>query len=600
MNVDVQLQQRIATLFFERWREALTTTYPSHRARTVSALAALDEALTLAGSFVRSGGLTRASADPDESGHGVAMLPDVTREVLAVLRDDPILKRRFSARAAVLADVVGRLEAKENVTSELVEQLRALIVSLRERYLEAGFEEVENLVTEQPQRQSDVEKLSGAIVSELRYRGWSDEGLREAAQQSIDRAPDKSAAIHHLRTICVAPDRDFVCFVSVDLQAQRLIFPEGQGLSLVQALPEATRVGRPMKDGPYVRVTIRAPDMAAAASLAHRRVLSTLGAATIFLPGAGIHVASDVVAVEGDSGLFHTFEVGDRLPEGKRRVKSETITKILAASWDASVSPSSDQLHDAIRLRHRAMMAADAESRLLLLWSGIERLVAGIRGYGGPLATARELASRAITLGKLRRDVGDLAAVLEHEFAQDSVRHQALLELVGRFGDGMGSERIHREKLLEFLLGNEEKLRELRGLFYEDKPLLALRCYYLWKYFGEGDEHKRGESVAEYYERSRERASWQIARIYRARNRIAHVGVGPERMRDLVWHAHFYLTELVAICVFYRERGEAHIRDILPRRAGQYDAIIRLLRGNDPLALAPESLLNPVRCLFRE
>jgi hypothetical protein len=100
------------------------------------------------------------------------MLPDVASEALAILRDDPILKKRFSVRERVLAETIDRVKAKNNVTTELVEQLRA-----------------------------------------------------------------------------------------------------------------------------------------------HRRVLSTLGAATIFLPGTGVQVASEVVAVEAEPGTLRAFAVQERLPE---------------------------------------------------------------------------------------------------------------------------------------------------------------------------------------------------------------------------------------------------------------------------------------------
>ena len=245
------------------------------------------------------------------------------------------------------------------------------------------------------------------------------------------------------------------------------------------------------------------------------------------------------------------------------------------------------------------MMATDAESRLLLLWSGLERLTAGAGGYGGALSAARELVSRAVTLGKLRREVGDLTAMLEQETSQDTPRQRALLEKVGSYSDAAGRVHPDRAKVLEFLLGSEENLRELLSVFYDDRPLLVWRFHALWKDLGKGGERKRGTSIAEYHERSRERVSWQVARIYRARNRIAHIGVGPERMRDLAWHAHFYLTQLVAICVHYSERGETRAQDVLLRRAGQYDAMIKLLKEGDPIALAPETLLRPV-VLFRE
>ncbi|EYF06525.1 Hypothetical protein CAP_1655 [Chondromyces apiculatus DSM 436] len=415
MGAERVTSERAARLFFARWLEALTTTYPAHRARTVSVGVALDEVLALADSFVRSGGVTRATADPTESGHGVAMLPDVASEAVTVLRDDPLLKRPFGVRTRVLTELVERLKAKDNVTAVLVEQLRAIVASLRDRYLEEGFAEAERLINDEPKRQGDIEKLAGALVSELRYQGWSDEGLRDVAREVCPQAASRADALQRLRLRVLVKPREFTCFVSVELQGQRLPFPEEQGLSLVDALPQGKREGRPMKDGTYLKVNIHAVDPAAAAALAHRRVLSTLGAATIFLPGTGIQVASELVAVHTDPGVLHTFEVQERLPEEKRRASSEQISKILSASWRASAAPSADPLHDAIRLRHRAMMAVDPESRLLLLWTGLERLTAGTRGYGVALSAARELTScgGAMASGRIsEREMGRSAALL--------------------------------------------------------------------------------------------------------------------------------------------------------------------------------------------
>ena len=73
--------------------------------------------------------------------------------------------------------------------------------------------------------------------------------------------------------------------------------------------------------------------------------------------------------------------------------------RILASSWHASSRQAADPLHDAIRLRHRALLASDPESRLLLLWSALERLTSGARGFKAALSAAKELVSHAVTFG---------------------------------------------------------------------------------------------------------------------------------------------------------------------------------------------------------
>lgn len=587
--------RRAATLFFERWLEQLRTTYPSRRARTLGACAALDEVLALAESWVRSGGQTRPAIDPEDSGHGVLMLPDVVEEAAAILRVDEVLRRRYPHRKAVLDESVTRLKAKENVSQDLIEQLRALLLGIRQGYLRDGFAELQALVNAEPKHREQVVSLADALVSELRARGWSDEGLEEAAVVAMsDAANDHLKAIPGLLANLSKKEVDFECYVSITLPPKELPFPKDDPtFTLVSELPEVTRSGRPLKGGPYARVKVRAFDPTGAASLALQRVLSTLGALTVFLAASRIDVSSEVVAVRLADGSLRAAEIKERLLEEKRFVSQEGITRILASSWRASSVRAADPLHDAIRLRHRALLASDAESRLLLLWSGLERMSAGARGFDAALSAAKELVSHAVTFGKMRRDVGDLAAVMSHAAGGDEERRSALLKVVGGYRDAHDSPAVDRVKVLEYLLGDEPKLRQLLTVFYDREPLLVQRCYTLWKDFGSGVAEKRGESIAEYHERSRQRVAWQVGRIYRARNRVAHIGVGPDRIRDLVWHAHFYLTQLVAICVHYSETSNRRAQEVLSRRMGQYSAFIRLLKAGDPSCLTAAALMRP-------
>ena len=413
-------------------------------------------------------------------------------------------------------------------------------------------------------------------------------------------------AAHHLRVPAIAADSThtwetcpadtaaatkFECYVGVSLPRKRPPVPTHEpSFSIVDELPEGARHGRPMKGGPYLRARVSAFDPAAAASLAHQRSISTLGALKVFLPGSRVAVSSDVVAVVVQTGL-KAFEVQERLLEEHRVAGLDQIARILLSSWRVHELRAADPLHDAIRLRHRALIASDPESRLLLLWSGMERMTAGARGFDAALSAARELASHAVAFGKLRRDVGDLVACVTHHLAKDEARHSALLGMTG--ASVGGSLRVDRERFLDYFMGDEVKLRQVTALVYDTSPLLAFRCHQLWQALGAGRPESAGTHVAEYLERSRERVARQVGRIYRARNRIAHVGASPDRIRDLVWHAHFYLTQLTAICVHYGERETARAQDLLLRRVGQYKALIKLLKANDSTVLTVQNLMRP-------
>ncbi|MCC6527943.1 MAG: hypothetical protein IT373_35180 [Polyangiaceae bacterium] len=585
-------------LFLQRWEEQLATTFTPRRARTLSPLAAVEEALALAESWVRTGGQTKPSADPDEGGHGVQTLPDVAAEAELAVQHDAVLGRRHPARRDVLVQALKRFrsEKAEDVRTS-VGQIQALLPKVRSAYLAEAFSVLHEITGTDSRHHAELVRLSQDVVSELRCRGWTDAGLLEAHPRDTV-AP--ATAVEVLRERTAEPERFFECYVGLTLPRDRPPLPADEPtFQVVEQLPEGTRAGRPLKAGPYARVVVEAFDAYGAAARAQRRVLATIGALTVFLPTSRLDVSSEIVGVCLPDGALRGCELAERLPDERRYAKPDEIRRIFASSWRASASPAADPLHDALRLRHRGLVTTDSESRLLLLWSGIERLTSGARGFrGGALAAAKELVSHAVTFGKLRRDVGDFAGVMEHKASTDERVRTALLGVVGGYADARSrTDRIDRRKVLERLLGDEAYLRTMVSPLHGTEPMLAYRAHALWRDFGAGNAGGRGKAIAEYHERSRQRVAWQVGRIYRARNRVAHLGVGPERTRDLVAHAHFYLTQLIAICVHYGENAAVRAQELLTTRMGQYQAYIELLRRNDPACLEPDALLRPTRAL---
>jgi hypothetical protein len=519
------------------------------------------------------------------------MLPDVAAEANQFLSDDEILRHEYPARKNVLQELSETLRSSENVSQEVIEQIKALLSVLKNDYLDAGFRTVNATLAKSPKSSAVLVGLADSLVSELRSRGWSDEGLLEAGNRAKQAVPgDEMSALQALHREVSAQLSSFVCYVGVSLPPKRPPFPSDEpSFAIVNELPDLPRQGRPAKAGPYLRASVNAYDAAAAALLAHQRSISTLGALKVFLPGSPVDVSSDVVAVVVPGGL-KTFEVQERLLEEHRVASQDEITRIVTSSWRIHELRAADPLHDAIRLRHRALVASDPESRLLLLWSGMERMTAGARGFDAALTAARELVSHAVAFGKLRRDVGDLVACVTHNVAKDDHRRKVLLAMTGTVE---GNPRVDRERFLSYFMADETKLKELTGVVYDASPLLAFRCHELWRALGAGKRESAGPHLAEYLERSRERVARQIGRIYRARNRIAHIGASPDRIRDLVWHAHFYLTQLTAICVHYSERENARAQDLLLRRVGQYKSLVRLLKANDSTLLTAKTLMRP-------
>jgi hypothetical protein len=182
----------------------------------------------------------------------------------------------------------------------------------------------------------------------------------------------------------------------------------GAGLVLVQHLPEGSVDLALPQTGPYVEINVEAWDAQVAAEFAFSRVGGILGAVAIFQP-KNVEVRSRVVGVRTDQGIVG-HDVTRRLPVQTRVTTTAEITKIAVSSTRYAAEVDSDALFEAIRHRTRAIETEDPESRFILLWFGIERLVLGAPGYGKTLQAVREIIPRAITLGKLRTEVAELAA----------------------------------------------------------------------------------------------------------------------------------------------------------------------------------------------
>jgi hypothetical protein len=71
-------------------------------------------------------------------------------------------------------------------------------------------------------------------------------------------------------------------------------------------------------------------------------------------------------------------------------------------------------------------------------------------------------------------------------------------------------------------------------------PLLLWRTYATWKTFHDPSV------LAEDMTRSRERLTWHLWRIYRARNLLVHAGLETPLLSHLLSHLSFYLTTVIS------------------------------------------------------
>jgi hypothetical protein len=99
--------------------------------------------------------------------------------------------------------------------------------------------------------------------------------------------------------------------------------------------------------------------------------------------------------------------------------------------------------------------------------------------------------------------------------------------------------------------------------------------------------------IPDLIEGSRRRTRWQVLRLYRARNHLAHGASRTLWLSDLSRHANYLLTNTIAICLNYANEPGVSARAILEQRTGWLDAYLTLAREGDQSALSINALLKP-------
>jgi hypothetical protein len=157
-------------------------------------------------------------------------------------------------------------------------------------------------------------------------------------------------------------------------------------------------------------------------------------------------------------------------------------------------------------------------------------------------------------------------------------------------------EVVSHRDVLAALIGTKDEARAFCTPIYEDVRLtqwfFRVRRLLASQDGGTGIDSLK-QRVPDMIEASRRRTRWQVLRLYRARNHLAHGASRTLWLSDLSRHANYLLTNTIAICLNYAHEPGVSARAILERRSGWLDAYLTLARGGDASALSIDSLLKP-------
>jgi hypothetical protein len=583
MNAE-QLYERLNRLLSARWPELLHKNTPlGRRVRTLGVCAALRETRQLA-EFAHL-----AEEEGLEKSRGEMMLPDVADEARTLLDQDRCLKQRPALRDALRAAIPSPGSAAESgaatkISRRELERFSSLLRYTEEEYLDLCMQSLVGQFTDNGSL-VDFEEALEQLASHARSIGWSDDGLISLWN---DVAAANTDPVNRVKSLCAKlrqPANEYDCTV-------RVILSEHSSHTIFN-LPNHGVTAQEQDGAVALSVKVCAQDPWTAAAAAITRVGTLIGAPNVFQVDANRLADHPVtVACASQSTPIHVQPVLVRDHHNPWRSQIERIVAVASVGGTAT----ENTLYEAIRNHHRALNVSDVESAFILLWSAMERICAKPSRPEPALSSTANLISSAVAFSKIRREVQNLAEELTRYHKLRGTLSRMKLHHID--DEVIRDERdvIPHQDVLAALIGTPEEARTFCAPIYEDVRLtqwfFRLRRQLASQGNGTGVDSLK-KRVPDMIMASRGRTRWQVLRLYRARNHLAHGASRTLWLSDLTRHANYLLTNTIAICLNYASEPGVSARAILERRSGWLDAYLTLARGGDQAALAPDALLKP-------
>jgi len=253
-------------------------------------------------------------------------------------------------------------------------------------------------------------------------------------------------------------------------------------------------------------------------------------------------------------GVYHTT-ISDYVHEGRRVGNPAKHRELIAGLTHftlekiSSESKSGLKIYSALRSASAASRIPDADAQLISIWSAFEALlphpskdgestvrISHFEGYITPLVTANYIE------GLYRSLYNDLARNFKGAFYN-------FLK-----NNGIGKNKFDRFTSIFF--ADPVTKRAFTSLV-SSSELLMMRCHELEKL---ANDQSAVRAKLEAHER---RVSWQLHRIYRARNSIVHSGISPTYASHLTENAVAYFKSMMALIVRIGRKYEVEKSDAL-------------------------------------
>jgi hypothetical protein len=569
-------------LFFLLWEEMFDPDTPdTWQVRTTSVRAGLSEIVEA----------VEVAQQHDPYRHN---LPHIIDETMLTARRDPVIERYFRFVGDYLKPFSGG-DSKHLDLSALHKTAKVLLAETRTYPEFAGRLLREVLLKKDHEKEKDLlNRLAMGLATELACSGYAHGHLASLSSLLADGSTPFAKRIEEFLGHCSGRTSDYECILPLpdDLRPFTRTLKLANGKFIKHAeLPRG--LGRKIAppENPeqvaYALITVTALDSYSARQVARAELEALCSACNLFRFRGVFRLRHDEALV-GRRGE----ELRKLLPDPLDALSmKDTVNAVVAAgrTLEQFLGRGDDDSELAAALQHHkvGLLAPTHESKFLNFWIALECLVRG--EDGNVIDRVCTSIPPCLAVRNLLKQVRSAAIYLRQYW----YGHEQQQEIMSFFPSS-GVKHLDPVDMLNFMLlpKDADAVKKLYGLC-ADNPLLIHRIHRL-----RSDVFASAEKAKKNVETHLQSVSWQLRRLYRARNQITHHGHGHPQIHRLLAHLHTYLVETIHALMheLNRHKGDWSVPLALQHRRLLCDHFARAL-AQEECRVTKAALMDPRRAL---
>lgn len=502
-------------------------------------------------------------------------------ETLYILNQDRVLSKYNKPLLNRLRAALGKKPSSVAEKNRLLYHIRYAIGILSSSYLDAVLSELKSGILSG--NIEDIEYCANTVVSQAIHNGWSSRALADMLRFFTQGKPFDTqwdSFKNELLNTDLSPHdvlinvpfvqqagpqqdqtRETLGRLGLDLKTHQEIVAEYSSISDIATLIKAEKR--------YFRVSVQAKDIYSAAHAAISQLSTSLNLASFYRIVAAWDLNSVSIVAINTSSSFHRAFAAESLYttydylDSSSRIFENTY-RIFS---DPNKQPLRDKLEGAFSYTNISRASLFQEEKYMNLWVALESL-SRTNMQSNIISNIRDTVPAAICIRYVYRIV--------RNFVEDCKRCRATLDF--------GSTSIDVDQPTK-----QKMVRETIAIFRDPSlfsqllancncnSLLHHRCSEVYKLLT--DMNFAFKKIENHYKR----VNWQVQRLYRIRNEIAHSAL-QEQTSLVVYieHLHDYLSTFIAeIVTCISEKRVTSLEEALCSIRDNYDVFISLYQDHD-------------------